>query len=227
MTDGHTRWEVSYGPVGVEADSGPAVVCSDTTAVLEELVYGARYWAYVRAACEKYNGYTYYSDWSEPVEIYNINRYNVTAEANYEECGRVDGGGVYEDGDVAVLTASTWSPYAFYRWDDGVLDNPRRVVVTQDTMFTALFTDLVGVATADSGLVRLQPNPASGCVVVKSSYGIERVEVYDARGVRVYEQAVSGTMTGFDVAGWAKGAYAVMLYTPAGVATKKLVVEGN
>ena len=175
--------------------------------------------------CEKYNGYTYYGDWSRPVEIYNINRYNVTAEANYEGRGRVDGGGVYEDGDVAVLTARAWMPYAFYRWDDGVLDNPRRVVVTQDTAFTALFTDPVGVATADSGLVRMQPNPASGSVVVMSSYGMERVEVYDARGVKVYKQAASGTMTGFDVSGWAKGAYAVMVYTSAGIATKRLVVE--
>ena len=85
-----------------------------------------------------------------------------------------------------------------------MLDNPRRVVVTQDTAFTALFTDPVGIATADSGSVRLQPNPASGSVVVMSSYGIERVEVYDTRGRRVHEQAANGTTTGFDVSGWAR-----------------------
>ncbi|MBO4600254.1 MAG: T9SS type A sorting domain-containing protein, partial [Bacteroidales bacterium] len=126
---------------------------------------------------------------------------------------------------IAVLSAHAWMPYIFRQWDDGEMENPRRVVVTQDTVFTALFTDPVGIATADSGLVRLKPNPASGSVVAMSSYGIERVEVYDARGIRVYEQAMSGTVASFDVSGWVKGAYALMVYTPAGIATKRLVVE--
>ena len=224
MQEGHTWWEVSYGPAGIEADSGTVIACSDTTVVLEGIADGERYWAYVRAICVMYND-TNYSDWSDPVEIYNPIRHTVVAEANYEERGRVEGGGVYEDGETAVLTARAWRPYIFYQWGDGELDNPRRVVVTQDTAFTAMFTDPVGIATADSGSVRLQPNPASGSVVVMSSYGIERVEVYDARGRRVYEQAASGTTTGFDVSGWAKGAYAVVVYTLAGIATKRLVVE--
>lgn len=224
MQEGHTWWEVSYGPAGIEADSGTVIACSDTTAVLEGIADGERYWAYVRAICVMYND-TNYSDWSDPVEIYNPIRHTVVAEANYEERGRVEGGGVYVDGETAVLTARAWRPYVFYQWDDGVVENPRRVVVTQDTAFTALFTDPVGIATADSGSVRLQPNPASGSVVVMSSYGIERVEVYDTRGRRVHEQAANGTTTGFDVSDWAKGAYAVVVYTLVGVATKKLLVE--
>ncbi len=73
--------------------------------------------------------------------------------------------------------------------------------------------------------VRLMPNPASGNVVVMSSYGMERVEVYDARGGRVYDCPAKGTSTGFDVLSWAKGTYVVLVRTPAGTAAKRLVVN--
>ena len=89
-----------------------------------------------------------------------------------------------------------------------------------------------GIEVADDGsdlsrFVRLMPNPASGSVVVMSSYGIDRVEVYDVRGERVLEQKGKShtTTAGFDVTTWAKGVYVVLVYTPAGTAAKRLVVE--
>ena len=71
------------------------------------------------------------------------------------------------------------------------------------------------------------PNPASGSVVVMSSYGIEGVEVYDERGERVLtlSGAERGTTAGFDVSKWAKGAYVVLVRTRAGTASKRLVVK--
>ncbi len=75
--------------------------------------------------------------------------------------------------------------------------------------------------------IRLMPNPASGSVVVMSSYGIEGVEVYDVRGERVLtlSGAERGTTAGFDVSKWAKGAYVVLVRTRAGTASKRLVVN--
>ena len=75
--------------------------------------------------------------------------------------------------------------------------------------------------------VRLMPNPASGNVVVMSSYGIESVEVYDVRGERVAELTGVGRerTAGFDVSRWAKGAYVVLVRTPMGTASKRLVVN--
>ena len=76
-----------------------------------------------------------------------------------------------------------------------------------------------------SRFVRLMPNPASGSVLVMSSYGMERVEVYDARGGKVYDSPAEGTTAGFDVSSWAKGAYVVHVRTHAGTAAKRLVVQ--
>ena len=231
-TEGQSLWEVSYGPVGVEADSGTVVVCGDTMAVLEGLEHGARYWAYVRAVCEKYNGYTYYGDWSEPVEIYNINRYNVTVEANYGERGMVEGGGVYEEGEVAVLSAHAWMPYIFRQWDDGVVENPRRVVVTQDTVFTALFTDPVGMDVTAEGEVgfSLLPNPASGrvrCVRYGQELGRGVLLLLDAYGREVATVVMEPQERSawVDVSRLPQGVYFVSLTTAQGVSTQKLVVE--
>ena len=78
-----------------------------------------------------------------------------------------------------------------------------------------------------SRYVQLLPNPASENVTVMSSYGIEGLEVYDVRGERVL--GVSGvdrrTSTGFDVTGWTKGTYVVLVRTPAGTIAKRLVVN--
>ena len=75
--------------------------------------------------------------------------------------------------------------------------------------------------------VQLMPNPASNRVLVMSSYGIESMEVYDVRGNRVLEQkgAGRGTTADFDVSAWAKGAYVVLVHTPAGTTAKRLVVN--
>ena len=76
-----------------------------------------------------------------------------------------------------------------------------------------------------SRFVRLMPNPASGSVLVMSSYGMERLEVYDARGGKVYDSPAEGTTAGFDVSSWAQGAYVVHVRTHAGTAAKRLVVN--
>ena len=78
-----------------------------------------------------------------------------------------------------------------------------------------------------SRFVQLMPNPASGSVVVMSSYGIDLVEVYDVRGNRVLEQKGQNraTHTGFDVSAWAKGAYVVLVHTPAGTTARRLMVQ--
>ncbi|MBO4600247.1 MAG: T9SS type A sorting domain-containing protein, partial [Bacteroidales bacterium] len=133
---------------------------------------------------------------------------------------------------IAVLSAHAWMPYIFRQWDDGEMENPRRVVVTQDTVFTALFTDPVGiVGTAeDEAGFSLLPNPASGrvrCV----RYGQELAEgvlaVVDAYG-REVATVVMGPQersAWVDVSRLPQGVYFVSLTTGRGVSTQKLVVE--
>ena len=66
----------------------------------------------------------------------------VDARSNDNSRGTVTGGGVYYEGTSVWLTAIAQGHNKFVCWDDSVADNPRLVVLTQDTLFTALFVPL-------------------------------------------------------------------------------------
>ena len=61
--------------------------------------------------------------------------------------------------------------------------------------------------------------------MINSSYRIDRVEAYDVRGEKVYDQPSDARTAAFDVSAWPKGAYVILVRTPAGTATKRLVVQ--
>ena len=111
-------------------------------------------------------------------------------------------------------------------------DNPRYVVVTQDTSFTALFSDWQGVREVDSlGIsMRLLPNPASGsvlCVVDGESFAGGVLTVTDAAGRELvrHELAPLTASLRLDLSALPAGTYFVTLATPHGTSTQKLILE--
>lgn len=73
-------------------------------------------------------------------------------------------------------------------------------------------------------LTYLMPNPANHEVQMLSSYGMTRVEAYTPQGKRMTDMKVKGLGTTLDVSNWPAGMYIVVIHTPAGNATKKLIV---
>ena len=230
----HESWEVAWGLAGMPPDSCEIIPCSRTEKLFDNLERGVQYVAYVRALCRsQHDSSVYYSDWSDSVGVYfPSNMYTVTASPDYEERGQVEGGGEYYEGGVAVLTAMGRSPYGFLQWNDGDMSNPRYVVVTQDTSFTALFEEREGITTAD-GLVGgfcLLPNPASGsvrCLMEGNPFPGGVLSVTDASGREVLHKelpmlTVSHTIM---LTAYPKGIYFVTLTTEEGSYIKKLVVE--
>lgn len=71
----------------------------------------------------------------------------------------------------------------------------------------------------------LMPNPAHDVVSVFSSFSMNRLEVYSMNGVLMERMDCEGLSTQLTVSGYPRGAYIVKVYTPKGVATKKLVVK--
>ena len=76
-----------------------------------------------------------------------------------------------------------------------------------------------------SRLVAVAPNPANGQVKVACGAGMTLVEVFDNAGRKVHEQKAAGMVVHFDVTGWPKGLYAVVVHSAVGSITKKLLVE--
>lgn len=66
-------------------------------------------------------------------------QYEITTAVNPEHGGTVEGGGIYDYGTTAILTAIPNEYFMFLCWSDGNVSNPRNVTVTQDATYTALF----------------------------------------------------------------------------------------
>lgn len=66
-------------------------------------------------------------------------QFTVTVNANDSSMGTVTGGGVYEKNTMATLTAIPNPNFKFVSWKNGSTANPRRVTVTADASYTAIF----------------------------------------------------------------------------------------
>ena len=221
-----TGWELAWGPAGTPPDSCAIVLCDTVGAVLDSLLPDTRYVAYVRSKNE-YADPTCYSEGSAPVEIIYRSHYRAEVFANDAGRGRVSGGGEYYGGDTVTLTATPWILYGFLKWDDGVRDNPRQFVITQDTAFTAIFVSREGIDAPDSvgTEIRLQPNPASGRVEVLCGCRMTLLEVIDPQGRRVLTQPADDTTVMMDISKLPTGLYTVKAHTVCGTSARRLMVK--
>lgn len=71
--------------------------------------------------------------------------YTIKAKANNSDWGTVTGGGKYEEGATATLTATANAGYEFVNWDNGSTNNPLIVTVTADAEYTANFQAANGI----------------------------------------------------------------------------------
>ena len=71
--------------------------------------------------------------------VFGKERYVVVGEPNVLERGIVMGSDTVEYQDTVILTATANYGYHFTQWNDGNTQNPRSLIATQNTSFTALF----------------------------------------------------------------------------------------
>ena len=126
------------------------------------------------------------------VAHFGLQQYIIQTEVIPEGAGIVNGGGpwAYLYGDTITLEAIPNGGYAFERWDDNVTDNPRTILVTQDSTFTAMFVEKHYTITVESD------HPGWGNVT--------------GGGVFNYGDTIQISATpylGFAFAGWTDGVY--------------------
>ena len=68
--------------------------------------------------------------------VFEINTYTIAASA---ENGSVSGADTYNYGTEATITATPAEGYHFVKWSDGNTDATRKITVTEDLQFTAIF----------------------------------------------------------------------------------------
>lgn len=71
--------------------------------------------------------------------MFTAEQYEVTVDWTPEEGGTVEGAGMYDYGTYATLKATPNENYMFISWNDGIVTNPRNILVTHDVHYRALF----------------------------------------------------------------------------------------
>ena len=74
-------------------------------------------------------------------------------------------------------------------------------------------------------LTYVMPNPASGQVTIASSFGLRSVDIYSMTGTLVMRQDLSGYAQQMDISALPSDTYLLVISTPAGQVTKKLLVQ--
>ena len=68
-------------------------------------------------------------------------QYTLTVISSDESKGSVTGGGTYDEGTTVQIVAIPKSGYEFVQWNDGNTENPRSIVLSSDSTFTASFKE--------------------------------------------------------------------------------------
>ena len=93
--------------------------------------------------------------------------------------GTVGGGGTYTDLSTATIEATAFDGYRFVSWNDGDTANPRYIIVTGDSVFTALFEAVQGIDAREAD--RYNVTVVDGTVYLEGAQG-KRVLFYDVQG---------------------------------------------
>lgn len=145
-----------------------------------------------------------------------------------EDCDSMEVDGLYVEGSVIEFVARPHGDRVrFANWNDGNSDNPRRIVLTQDTLLTAHFEEVIGIDAVDGQSVTCWPNPASRIVSVKSCSLMTGIVCMDADGRIVARFSPQSLEYKMDVRGWRTGVFFVKVVTTEGCKVLKLIVKGN
>lgn len=131
-----------------------------------------------------------------------IDQFTLTANAGVG--GQVTGGGKYDYGTEVTLTATANAPrYEFEQWNDGVTTETRKVILVQDTTFTASFRCLVNTFT-------VTVNYTQGQLTINGDkVASGEVKEFDPNTEVTLK---AGTVTGYKFDGWSDG-YQNMTHT--------------
>ncbi|MBR3945571.1 MAG: leucine-rich repeat protein, partial [Bacteroidales bacterium] len=122
---------------------------------------------------------------------FDANNYLLTANSTDVTLGNVTGGGTYEYNSLVAITANAIEHYHFVQWNDSITDNPRTIVLTRDTTFTASFAiDKHSVATTSN-------NPTMGEAIGSGDFDYNSATYISAEA-----------FTGYHFVQWSDGATA-------------------
>lgn len=154
--------------------------------------------------------------------------YEITVSANPAEGGSVEGGGTYEEGETATITATPYPDCYFVNWTENgtvVSEEPEfSFTVTANRTFVAhLIVD--SVVELGETMFTSYPNPVSDKLYVESQCMIEKYEIFNNIGLLVLGKTTSAKILEIDASILSSGTYIVRLTSKDGVGILKFNVS--
>ena len=151
--------------------------------------------------------------------------YTLTANVfNNDTTGIVTGSGQYLHGDTATIMAVANNGFHFVQWNDSCVENPRKVVVTSDTTFSAIFDTDSPIAINDnevSETLIFYPNPTSNTITFNRT-DILKVEVLDGMGRLLMDIENKHII---DLSKLSKGHYTLRITLPKSTVVRKVIKQ--
>jgi hypothetical protein len=150
--------------------------------------------------CGKKTAYQNVTGWSDYVTniIDNI-PFDITAQSNDTAMGiaYITEPNTCANNNTAVIEAIANAGYRFLQWNDGNTENPRTVIVTQNTTFTATFDVETGITDIEASALSLYPNPATDNISIILPENVSQAVfiVYDMQGKILIHQEVNSKET--------------------------------
>lgn len=173
-------------PAHGSAAAPDGVRCDSTAVVVATAARGYRFEAWSNGRTANPDTLRLTGD-STVMAHFAAEEYRVRVAVNNGEWGTATGEGIYEYGTETELAATAFAGFLFLQWDDGVAENPRRVRVESDTLFTALFGRGEGVEDpiAETGARVQAARSGNGVTLTVENAEGQQVTVADRLGRRV------------------------------------------
>ena len=122
--------------------------------------------------------------------------YTVSVSSANTSMGTVSGGGTYEEGATATVTASPKSGYKFTRWSNGNTTNPYSFTVTSNVSLTAYFEQSSTPEPENSKLWNMSDAAFNSLGTISSQTTIDGLTIYATSAKNVVIDASSQTIDG-------------------------------
>jgi len=146
--------------------------------------------------------------------------FNITVTSDNQNMGTVYGSDAYAHNTIATISAYPNTGYKFSHWNDNNTENPRDILVTQDSSFVAYFIEDVGVDEVDvMESILVYPNPAASMVSVNVD-GVLKIDILDMNGRTLISKEHSNKI---DISEIPDGVYTMKVVLPQGEVIRKIV----
>ncbi|MDR2408859.1 MAG: PKD domain-containing protein [Bacteroidales bacterium] len=162
----------------------------------------------------------------DTIYVMNCISVTLTVESNDPRMGSVTGGGKYLKDSTITIAAIPNTGYQFVQWNDGNTDNPRTITLTQDTTFTAIFEETIGITDLETSAISVYPNPTRDCIHIVLPNNVTHAvfTLYDMQGKELIRKEI-GKQDMVSVNNLATGIYIYNVTTDKQKHTGKLIIN--